>query len=77
MSKTSNQVYEFQGFRLDVAERLLLRQGRPIPLPPKVFDTLVALVEHSGRLVEKDELLKQLWPDTFVEKPHLHGTYQT
>ncbi|HXG68778.1 MAG TPA: winged helix-turn-helix domain-containing protein, partial [Blastocatellia bacterium] len=67
-SKPTKQIYEFGPFRLDAAERLLLRDGRPVPLPPKVFDTLVVLVENSGRLVEKDELLAKLWPDTFVEE---------
>ncbi len=60
--------YEFGAFRLDVAERLLLCDGQRIPLPPKIFDTLLALVEKSGRLVTKDELMSRLWPDSFVEE---------
>lgn len=63
--------YEFDSFRLDVAERRLLRDGSPVPLAPKVFDTLLALVENSGRLLHKDELISGLWPDTFVEESTL------
>lgn len=63
--------YEFNGFRLELAERRLLRNGSAIPLAPKVFDTLVVLVENSGRLMPKDDLMKRLWPDTFVEEVSL------
>lgn len=63
--------YEFGPFRLDVRERLLFRAGVMVPLTPKTFDTLLELVENSGRLVEKDELMKHLWPDTFVEEANL------
>jgi len=69
MSKDST--YEFGPFRLEVAERLLLRDGKPLPLTPKAFDTLLVLVENSGHLVDKDELIKQVWPDTFVEEGSL------
>jgi TolB-like protein/DNA-binding winged helix-turn-helix (wHTH) protein len=61
------QTYEFNEFRLETAERRLHRHGRAIPLAPKVFDTLVLLVENSGRLLPKDELMEKLWPKTFVE----------
>jgi TolB-like protein/DNA-binding winged helix-turn-helix (wHTH) protein len=63
--------FEFNDFRLETAERRLLRNGSPIPLPPKVFDTLVVLVENPGRLLPKDELMQRLWPDTFVEEVSL------
>jgi len=66
--KTKQHVWEFGPFRLDESERLLLRNGRPVGLTPKVFDTLVALIEQSGHLVEKEELMARLWPDTFVEE---------
>jgi DNA-binding winged helix-turn-helix (wHTH) protein/tetratricopeptide (TPR) repeat protein len=59
--------YEFGEFRLDVAERRLSRATAPIPLSPKTFDVLVALVRRAGRLTTKRELLTQVWPDTFVE----------
>jgi Tol biopolymer transport system component/DNA-binding winged helix-turn-helix (wHTH) protein len=71
MLKRTKQLYEFGPFRLDVDERLLMRDGRMTPLPPKVFDTLLVLVENSGRVVSKDELMQSLWPDTFVEESNL------
>ena len=58
--------YAFGEFCLDVEERRLLRSGVEVPLPAKVFDTFVLLVENSGHLIEKDEFMKRLWPDTFV-----------
>jgi pimeloyl-ACP methyl ester carboxylesterase/DNA-binding winged helix-turn-helix (wHTH) protein len=64
-------VYEFADFRLDVRERRLLRDGRPIALTAKVFETLKILLDRPGRLVTKDELMRQLWPDTVVEENNL------
>jgi TolB-like protein/Tfp pilus assembly protein PilF len=63
--------YNFGSFRLYAADRRLLRDGVPVQLAPKVFDTLVVLVENAGRLVGKEELLARLWPDTFVEEATL------
>src|SRR5262249_28786556 len=63
--------YEFGSFRVDAGQRVLFRDGQPIPLAPKVVETLLALVEHSGRLVTKDELMTRLWPDAFVEESNL------
>jgi len=60
-------IYEFGEFRLDIANKTLLRNGIPVSLTPKVFDTLQLLVERSGQLVEKDEFVQKLWPGTFVE----------
>jgi DNA-binding winged helix-turn-helix (wHTH) protein/tetratricopeptide (TPR) repeat protein len=71
MSKQSKASYGFGSFRLDAGERQLLRDGKPMQLAPKVFDTLLALVENSGRLMDKDELKTKLWPDTFVEEATL------
>src|SRR5262245_49891655 len=68
VNRTKQCIWEFGPFRLDETERLLLRAGEPVGLTPKVFDTLVALLERSGRLVEKDELMARLWPDTFVDE---------
>src|SRR5689334_4379246 len=65
------QIYEFGRFRLDAAERTLLRGDEPVPLTPKVFGILLALVENSPRVVEKDELMRQVWPDSFVEEGNL------
>ena len=53
---------------MDPAERRLLREGRDLRLSPKIFDTLATLVERHGLLVEKDELMKTLWPSMFVEE---------
>jgi Tol biopolymer transport system component/DNA-binding winged helix-turn-helix (wHTH) protein len=63
--------YQFGEFRLDATQRLMFRAGRPVPLAPKVLETLLALVEHGGTLVTKDELMARLWPDTFVEESNL------
>ncbi|MBP6822245.1 MAG: PD40 domain-containing protein [Acidobacteria bacterium] len=71
MNKQLKQLYEFGPFHLDAGERLLMREGRTVPLSPKVFDTLLALVENSGRIVGKEELMQLLWPDTFVEESNL------
>jgi DNA-binding winged helix-turn-helix (wHTH) protein/TolB-like protein/thioredoxin-like negative regulator of GroEL len=65
------QVYEFGEFRLETATRRLLRAGEPVALTPKVFDTLVYLVEHRGVVLTKDDLLSALWPDVIVEENNL------
>ena len=67
-------VYEFGSFRLEPAERLLLRNGAPVGLKPKAFDLLVFLVERQGRLVAKQELMEALWAGTFVEEANLTYT---
>ena len=64
----NGESYDFGPFRLDVAERVLTKGPQAVPLTPKAFDTLVFLIRNSGHVVEKDELLKQVWPDTFVEE---------
>ena len=71
MSSLINQVYRFGDFTLDSDQRVLLRAGKLVPLTPKVFDTLQILVENRGRIVAKDELMKRLWPDTFVEEANI------
>jgi DNA-binding winged helix-turn-helix (wHTH) protein/TolB-like protein len=71
MSKETMRLYEFNEFRINVAERLLQRRGADVPLPPKVFDLLLALVERHGQVVTKDQLLSEVWPDTFVEETNL------
>lgn len=67
MLSADKHLYDFGPFRLDLGERVLLRQGNYVPLPPKTLETLVVLIEHSGRIVEKGELIRQIWPDSFVE----------
>ena len=62
---------EFGTFRIDREQRLLFSGTEIVPLAPKTFDTLLALVEGQGRIVEKDALLKRVWPDTFVEEGSL------
>jgi len=71
MGQQDNHIYEFGRFRLKVAERVLLREGELVPLTPKVFDILVTLVENGGRVVAKDDLMKRVWPNTFVEEGNL------
>jgi Tol biopolymer transport system component/DNA-binding winged helix-turn-helix (wHTH) protein len=71
MSQTIRHLYEFGPFRLDATERLLLRDEQHIPLTPKAFETLLVLVEHGGHVIDKDELMKKVWPDTFVEEVNL------
>src|SRR6478672_6100171 len=60
--------YEFGPFRLNVQERLLVKDSEVVPLTPKVFETLLVLVEHSGHVLAKEDLMNRLWPDTFVEE---------
>jgi DNA-binding winged helix-turn-helix (wHTH) protein/TolB-like protein/Flp pilus assembly protein TadD len=64
-------VYEFGPFQLDPTEGLLLREGTPVPLMPKTFEVLRVLVENRGRLLQKDELMKLVWPESFVEEGNL------
>ena len=70
-------VYEFGAFLLDERERLLIRNGSPVPLTPKVFDILLLLVQNSGSLVSKDSLLSKIWPDAFVEEANLNVNVAT
>lgn len=74
MATFTRQTYEFGAFRLDPSERTLLRQGQSVPLTPKVFDTLVYLVENSGCLITKDDFMKQVWANAFVEDAALAQT---
>jgi DNA-binding winged helix-turn-helix (wHTH) protein/TolB-like protein/Tfp pilus assembly protein PilF len=71
MSQHLQHLYEFGPYRLDTTERLLLRDGERVALTPKAFETLVVLIERRGQLVEKEELMKALWPDSFVEDANL------
>ena len=71
MATLTRQRYEFGAFRFDPAERTLLRDGEPVALTPKVFDTLMFFIENAGRLITKDEFMKQVWADAFVEEATL------
>lgn len=64
--------YEFGRFRLDLNERALFDGEDMVSLPPKLFDTLVILVEYKGRVVEKEELMQRVWPDSFVEENNIN-----
>jgi DNA-binding winged helix-turn-helix (wHTH) protein/TolB-like protein/Tfp pilus assembly protein PilF len=71
MEQRDNRSYEFGRFRLNMAERVLLRENELVSLTPKVFDILLTLVQNSGQVVSKDDLMKRVWPDTFVEEGNL------
>ena len=69
MNGPQSYTYEFGDFRVDAAKRLLVsRDGEAIPLTPKVFDTLLYLVEHHGAVLDKDEMMQAIWPHTVVEE---------
>ena len=72
MSLPAKHLYEFGEFRLDPAERLLLRAGEPLPLTPKAFEVLVVLVSQSGRLLTKEELMRTVWGEVLVEENNLN-----
>jgi DNA-binding winged helix-turn-helix (wHTH) protein/TolB-like protein/Tfp pilus assembly protein PilF len=66
------EIYEFGPFRLDQAERTLLRGGQVVALTPKAFETLALLLKNNGHLVKKDELIERVWQDTVVEESNLN-----
>ena len=67
-------IFRFGAFRMDAVRHCLARDGAPLKLPPKLFDTLLYLVEHAGRVVEKDELLTAVWDGRFVDEANLTQT---
>jgi DNA-binding winged helix-turn-helix (wHTH) protein/tetratricopeptide (TPR) repeat protein len=71
MSQPVRRLLEFGPFRIDLEQRILLRDRQPVPLSPKAFDLLLVLTQHGGQMVLKDDLMKTLWPDTFVEESNL------
>jgi DNA-binding winged helix-turn-helix (wHTH) protein/TolB-like protein len=74
MSDQTKRIYEFGPFRLDAGERVLLRGGQPEPLSPKALEVLLMLVESSGHIVEKGDLMNRVWADSFVEEGNLKVT---
>jgi DNA-binding winged helix-turn-helix (wHTH) protein/tetratricopeptide (TPR) repeat protein len=70
-SQRFRELYEFGPFRIDPEREILLRAGEPVPLTPKTFQILLVLVRHNKKVVTKDELMKAVWPDTFVEEANL------
>jgi TolB-like protein len=77
MSDTESPIYEFAQYRLDAGRLMLWRVGEPIPLTPKVFDTLLLLVRRRGEILTKEELLQTIWPDTIVEENNLNQHIST
>ena len=71
MNRPPSRFYLFDGFRVDVSERILFKGNREVPLTPKVFDTLLVLLENSSHVLTKKELMQQVWPDSFVEENNL------
>ena len=72
MNRRTKYFYDFGPFRFESEQRVLLRYGKPVPLPPKVAETLLLLVQNPGQLIEKDDLIRGVWPDTFVEEGNLN-----
>ncbi|HEY0729621.1 MAG TPA: DPP IV N-terminal domain-containing protein, partial [Pyrinomonadaceae bacterium] len=71
MSSQDNHLYEFGPYVVDARSRILLKDGVTVRLTPKAFDTLLVLVQHASQVVEKEQLLKEVWPDIFVEEGSL------
>jgi TolB-like protein/DNA-binding winged helix-turn-helix (wHTH) protein/tetratricopeptide (TPR) repeat protein len=72
MDRQTKYFYDFGPFRFESEQRVLLRDGQPVPLPPKVAETLLLLVQDPGQLIDKDDLIKGVWRDTFVEEGNLN-----
>jgi TolB-like protein/Tfp pilus assembly protein PilF len=77
MSEARARSYEFEDFLVDVDKRLLFRQGKAVRLTPKAFDTLLLLVERKGQVISKDDLMREVWPDTAVEENNLNQNIST
>lgn len=71
MNRQTKHLYEFGAYCVDPANRLLLRDGAVVPLAPKAFDLLLALIEESGQVLAKEELMQRVWPGVFVEEANL------
>jgi WD40 repeat protein/DNA-binding winged helix-turn-helix (wHTH) protein len=71
MRTNKSLVYNFGPFHIDPDQRILMREGKLVSLAPKVLETLILLVQHRGRILEKEELIQLLWPDSFVEEGNL------
>src|SRR5258708_13078857 len=73
MNELQSSIYEFGEFRIDASKRLLTKgDGEAIPLTPKLFETLLYLVRHNGKVIEKDELMREIWTDSIVEENNLN-----
>jgi len=71
MSTPATRFFQFGSFKIDTVERVLLRHDQPVILTQKVFDLLLLLVRNGGHIVEKETLMREVWPDTFVEEGNL------
>src|SRR5215213_6233087 len=71
MENFSQKIYGFDRFQLDAEEGLLFDGTKTIPLAPKIFDTLLLLIENAGRVLSKERMLKEIWEDSFVEENNL------
>lgn len=71
MAQQTKHFFDFDGFRIDATERLPLRDGEIVPLTQKAFDVLLNLIERGGQIVEKEELMRQVWAGSFVEEGNL------
>src|ERR1044071_3379966 len=67
----NRRFYLFDGFKVDATERLLFKENSEVSLTPKVFDTLLVLLENSSHVLTKKELMEKVWPDSFVEENNL------
>src|SRR5579859_5170776 len=67
----AKHIFEFGSFRLDTEEKVLMRDGQAVPIPPKDLETLLVLVERAGHIVQKDELMERVWPGVFIEEGNL------
>jgi DNA-binding winged helix-turn-helix (wHTH) protein len=77
MTAPQPHIFEFDDVRMDAGQRLLQRKGETVPLTPKVFDPLLCLVENTGRVIEKDDLIGAIWPNTAVEENDLNQDIST
>ena len=71
MKRQAKRLYIFGAFRIDVSDRVLFGESGAMPLTPKAFDTLLYLVENNGRVLTRDEIMTEVWPDSFVEENNL------
>src|SRR5262245_8620081 len=71
MSSIPPFAYKFGDFTLDAEQRVLIRGGQREPIPPKAFDILLVLVQRKGDIVDKETVMRHVWPDTFVEDANL------
>src|SRR5205823_288211 len=74
MPSLSSNLYAFGEFRVDPGNRVLRRGEEPIAVTPKALDLLLLLIQRSGEVVSKDELMQTVWPDSFVEESNLTQT---